>query len=251
MARMTRRVAVSLGRDGIATLEMRDADGHNSMSEAFVTELLDALQEIAAWSDLKVTLLFGLPEVFSAGASREVLQALVDGAIAPSDLLVSKAVLDLPVPTIAAMEGHAIGGGLAMGLCADVVLLARESRYGCPFTSMGFTPGMGLTRLLEHVVSPAVAHEMLFGGELFKGAHFEGRGGFNYVLPRAEVRPKAITLAERMADAPRLALTTLKRALALPKRQAFASTQLLESLMHQVTLAQPDLWHRIEEQYIG
>jgi 4-carboxy-3-alkylbut-2-enoyl-[acp] decarboxylase len=248
--RVTRRVVVTLGADGIASLEMRDEAGRNAMSEQFVADLLEAVHEIAVWPDLKVGVLFGLPDVFSVGASRDVLHRLADGTIAPSDLLLSQAVLDLPVPVIAAMEGHAIGGGLALGLCADLVLIARESRYGCPFMNMGFTPGMGLTRLLEHVLTPAVAHEMLYAGEPFKGAHFAGRTGFNYVLPRAEVRPKALDLAQRIADKPRGALTVLKRSLALPRRQAFASTQVVEALMHQVTFAQPDLRRWIEEQYV-
>jgi polyketide biosynthesis enoyl-CoA hydratase PksI len=228
---------------------MRDEAGRNAMSAPFVEALLDSLHEVWAWDRLKVVVLLGLPDVFSSGADLGVLTALVDGAIAPSDLLLSKAVLDLPVPTIAAMEGHALGGGLALGLCADVVLIARESRYGCPFMNLGITPGMGMTRLLEHVLSPAVAHEMLFTGEPLKGAHFEGRSGFNYVLPRAEVRSKALELAERIAEKPRVALTALKRALSLPRRQAFEATRTVEALMHEVTFAQPDVRRLLEEHF--
>ena len=245
----TRLVVVEYAASGVATIEMRDTAGRNAMSAPFVEELLAGLREIAAWDQLKVAVLTGLPDVFSSGADRGVLTALVDGAIAPSDLLLSKAVLDLPVPTIAAMEGHALGGGLALGLCADVVLVARESRYGCPFMNLGFTPGMGMTRLLEHVLTPAVAHEMLFTGEPLKGAHFEGRSGFNYVLPRAEVRPKALELAERIAEKPQVALTTLKRTLSLPRRQAFEATRTVEALMHEVTFAQPDVRRFLEEHF--
>src|SRR5215216_3839609 len=243
------RLTLALGCDGIATLEMHDNAGRNAMSEEFVVDLLEAFKAIAAWPELKVAVLLGLPDVFSAGATREVLQALADGAVAPSDLLLGKAFLDLPVPTIAAMEGHALGGGLALGLCADIVLIARESRYGCPFMNLGFTPGMGITRLLEHVLTPALAHEMLYTGEPFKGAHFEGRSGFNYILPRAEVRPKALELAERIAEKPRVALTTLKRALSLPRRQAFEATRTVEALMHEVTFAQPTVRQLVEEQF--
>jgi polyketide biosynthesis enoyl-CoA hydratase PksI len=242
-------VVISCASDGVATIEMRDAAGKNAMSAPFVAALLDSFRQVAARDDLKVAVLLGLPEVFSSGASREVLEALVAGAIAPSDLLLSKALLDLPIPTIAAMEGHALGGGLALGLCADIALIARESRYGCPFMNLGFTPGMGITRLLEQVVSPAIAHEMLYAGEPLKGIHFAGRSGFNYILPRAEVRPKALELAARIAEKPRVALATLKRALSLPKRQAFESTRTVEALMHEVTFAQPDVRRLVEEHF--
>jgi 4-carboxy-3-alkylbut-2-enoyl-[acp] decarboxylase len=245
------RIAVTRTDDGIATVAMIDAVGRNAMSEPFVRELLGAFEAVAKWPDLKVVLLLGLPEIFSAGASREVLHALADGAISPSDLLLAKSFLDFPVPTIAAMEGHAIGGGLALGVCADVVLLARESRYGCPFMNLGFTPGMGLTRLLEHVLSPAVAHEMLFSGEAFKGSHFERLGGFNYILPRDDVRHKSLDVAQRIAEKPAVALRALKQILALPKRQAFAAAHATEALMHQITFAQPGLRQHIEESYVS
>jgi polyketide biosynthesis enoyl-CoA hydratase PksI len=242
-------ITVDLRDDGIAGLHMHDEAGRNAMSRAFVTELLDGIRAIADWPDLKVAVLLGLDDVFSTGASLEVLRALTTGALAPSDLVLGKAFLDLPVPTIAAMEGHALGGGLALGACADIVLIARESRYGCPFMNLGFTPGMGLTRLLEYVLSPAVAHELLYGGEPVKGARFEGRSGFNYVLPKGEVRSKAFEVAQRIADKPRVALLALKQTLALPKRQAFMSAHTTEALMHQITFAQPGLRRHIEEQF--
>jgi polyketide biosynthesis enoyl-CoA hydratase PksI len=246
-----RRPVVRLDVDdrGIATVAMDDAPGRNAMSEGFVRALAETLGALAARGEVRVAVLAGLPDVFSGGASRAVLEAILDGKLAPSDIVLPKAVLDVPVPVIAAMEGHAVGGGLALGLCADIVLIARESVYGCNFMNMGFTPGMGTTRLLEHVLSPAIAHEMLYTGQLFKGAHFEGRSGFNYILPRAEVRPKAMDLAARIAEKPRTALETLKRVLSVGKRQAFEATRTVEAMMHGLTFAGEDVRRLIEENH--
>lgn len=248
---MADRISASLGQDGIAHIAMHDAVGHNALSEAFVTDLSSALHRVADWDSLKVLVLLGLPEVFCSGASRDVLESLTSTKAVPPDLLLTKALLDVPAPTIAAMEGHALGGGLALGVSADLVVIARESRYGCPFMNMGFTPGMGLTRLLEHVLSPAIAHEMMFTGEAVKGSHFVGCSGFNYILPRAEVRAKAFDLADRIAEKPRLALVALKQTLAVRKRQAFEAAQASEAIMHQVTFAQDDIHQRIFEQFVG
>ena len=236
---------------GIATIVMCDAAGRNAMSGAFVRELSDALAALATCAEARVAVLLGLPDVFSSGASRETLQAILDGKLAPADIVLPNAILGVPVPVIAAMEGHAVGGGLALGLCADIVLIARESSYGCNFTSLGFTPGMGTTRLLEHVLSPAIAHEMLYTGQFFRGAHFEGRSGFNYILPRAQVRPKAMDLAARIAEKPRLAVETLKRALSFDKRQAVEAALVTEARMHTITFAGPDVRRLIEENYVG
>jgi polyketide biosynthesis enoyl-CoA hydratase PksI len=176
-----------------------------------------------------------------------MLQGLARGEVAPTDILLAKAVLDLPVPVIAAMEGHAIGGGLALGVAADIVLIARESRYGASFMNMGFTPGMGITRLLEYVMSPALASELMFSGEPKKGSFFEGKSGFNAILPRRDVKARAMDIAARICDKPRVALEMLKQSLSLGRRQAFEQTHTLESLMHRVSFAARDILGRIEE----
>lgn len=234
---------------GVGLVAMRDVEGKNAMSERFVTDLLSTFRQAVAWDALKVIVLSGLPQVFSAGASIDMLRELVQGTVAPADILLAKAVLDLPVPVVAAMEGHAIGGGLALGVAADIVIIARESRYGASFMNMGFTPGMGITKLLEHVMSPALASEILFTGEPKKGSFFEGRSGFNAILPRAEVMPRARAIAARISDKPRVSLEILKRTMSLGRRQAFEQTHTLESLMHRVSFAGQDVLARIEEHY--
>jgi len=150
---------------------------------------------------------------------------------------------------ISAMEGHAIGGGLALGLSCDLVVLARESRYGASFMNMGFTPGMGSTRLLEWALSPALVAELLFTGATKRGRELEGRAGVNAVVPRAEVMARALDLAERIAEKPRSALTLLKRTLSLPRRRAFEESLTLESFMHQITLRDPATLAGIEEHH--
>ena len=236
--------------EGVAELAMRDAAGKNAFSEAFVGQLLSALDRLAEQSGTKVVVVTGLPDVFCSGAPRELLVKLCRGEVVPSDIVLSKALLGFPIPVISAMEGHATGGGLALGLCADIVLLARESRYGASFMNMGFTPGMGITRLLEHVLSRAMAHELLYTGEFRRGSAFEIRSGINYVLPRAEVRPKAFDLAAHIAEKPRVALETLKRTLSLGRRQAFEETRTFESMMNEISFSKDEVKRRIEDEYV-
>ena len=245
-----RLVAAIRHEDGVAELGMRDARGRNGFSLQFVNQLVESATELGDDPTIKVVVLTGLPDVFASGAPKELLEMLARGEVVPSDIVLSKTVLDLPVPSVAAMQGHATGGGLALGLCADVVIFAKESRYGASFMNMGFTPGMGITRLLEHVLSPAIAHELLYTGEFRRGSSFEARSGVNYVLPRAEVLPKAFDLAARIAEKPRGALVTLKRALSLGRRQAFEQTRTLESMMHEITFSQDDVRRRIEDEYV-
>jgi len=220
--------------EGIARIEMVDVDGPNAFTPRFVGALLAAFEAVTASPTAKVAVLSGLPEIFCSGAAASMLRELAVGAVAPTELTLARRVLDLPVPVIAACEGGAIGGGFALALACDLVVLADESRYGLNFLSLGFTPGMGTTCLAEHVLSPAVAHELLYTGELRRGRDLRGTG-VNLVAPRAEVAARTFDLALRIAAQPRQAITLLKRTLTLPRRRALETALTLESLMHGLT----------------
>ena len=235
--------------DGVAIVELADPLGKNALGEAMVMELRACLAEAYGDPSCRTVVVCGSPEVFCSGAPRELLVRLTNGEVLPSDIALAAALLDVPVPTITAMEGHATGGGLALGLCADIIVLARESRYGATFMNMGFTPGMGMTRLLEHVLSPAIAHELLYTGELRRGSELEGRG-INHVLPRSEVRARAIDIARRIADKPRRSLELLKETLAAPRRAAFAASRVEEERMHAITFADPATRTWLDAEYI-
>ena len=233
---------------GVSVVTLADADSSNALGEAMVAALSGALTSVGRDPRTRVVLLDAEGETFSCGAPRDLLLKLARGDGHPSDITLPRALLCCPIPVIAALEGHATGGGFALGLSADMVLLSRESRYGFTFMNLGFTPGMGTTRLCEHVLAPALAHELLYTGELRRGADF-GRTGVNAVLPREAVRPAALDMARRIAEKPRAAVEALKRTLSLPRRTAFEQALTLESLMHQVTLGAAGAARRIEDNY--
>ena len=135
--------------DGVAELWMHDQPGNNAFSSEFVDQLLERMATLARAREAKVCVLRGLPAVFCAGGDRRVLLDLAEGNLAPYDLELTRTLLELPIPTIAAMEGHAVGGGLVFGLACDMVVMARESRYGCNFMDLGFTPGTRLRPILD------------------------------------------------------------------------------------------------------
>jgi polyketide biosynthesis enoyl-CoA hydratase PksI len=234
-------VRVDIDDRGIAVVRMQDAARKNALSEEMVESLRQSLARVAEQDGAAVVILSGLPGYFSTGASEELLLQVVEKAVAPSDLVLPQWILDIPVPTIAAMEGHALGGGLALGACADIMLMAGESRYGCTFMKMGFTPGMGTTRLLQHALSPAIAAEMLFTGKTFRGSELQGKCGVNYILPHADVMPKALALAADIAEKPRRALTLLKQTLTAARKELYADALQDEARMHRETFAQPGI----------
>jgi polyketide biosynthesis enoyl-CoA hydratase PksI len=214
--------------DGVVEIALADPASGNALGEAMVQALTAAFAAAADVPATRVVLLTGDGETFSSGAPATLLAQLAAGERHPSDIRLPRVLLECPVPVVAALSGHAVGGGFALGLAADLVCLARESRYGFTFMNMGFTPGMGTTALCEHVLAPAVAHELLYSGELRRGDAFTGTG-INHIVPRDQVVPCARDLARRIAEKPRLALEALKRTLTLPRRQAFDQALTLEA----------------------
>lgn len=233
------RVGVRV-EDAVAWVEMHDAESGNGFSPAFVGALLGAFDHVSDHPDAKVMVLSGTPDIFCSGATPEVIRDLRERRLRPTELALGRRLMDVPIPVIAAAEGHAIGGGFALMLSADLVVIAAESRYGANFTSLGITPGMGTTRLLESVFSQAVAHELLYTSELRRGEAFRGVSGFNAIVSRAQVRDRAHEAAFRIAEHPRETLVLLKRTLTMPKRRRLEEAMTLESLMHEISLERAD-----------
>ncbi len=233
--------------DGIARVTLAAPESANALGERMVEALQETFERVGRAADVRAIVLCGEGDAFSCGAPRELLLRLADGELRPADILLPRLLFDCEVPVIAAMAGHATGGGFALGLASDVVVMARESRYGFTFMNLGFTPGMGTTQLCEYVLSPAVAHELLYTGELRRGARFAGTG-INHVVPREQVEPLAFDIAARIAEQPRASIAVLKRTLSLPRRQAFEQSITHESLMHQITFAAAA--GRIRDRYV-
>ncbi len=131
------------------------------------------------------------------------------------------------------------------------MLAAEESRYGAVFLSMGFTPGMGCTTLLSELVGPFSANEMMFTAKRFKGKELAARGtNINYILPRAQVLPKAVDIARQVAEKNPKSVHILKRALAARKKKLLIDARLQEDLMHELSFSFPETKAIIKEFYV-
>ena len=248
---MNARIITRIEDNGVAYLKMNDRERNNTFADDFIAELLEGIESVEK-AEPKVMILHGLPDVFSAGAQKKNLLSLCDGEVHVKDLLISEKLIQVPFPVIAAMEGHAIGGGFVMALCCDMVLAARESRYGAVFMLLGFTPGMGCTTLLSELVGPYIANEMMFTGKRFKGRELEHKStNINYILPRNEIMPKAEDLALQICDKNIDSIYLLKTTLSARKKKLLIEARLQEDLMHRISFAFPETRRKIHEFYAG
>ncbi|MBN1647768.1 MAG: enoyl-CoA hydratase/isomerase family protein [Spirochaetales bacterium] len=234
----------------IAWFGMKDEKHQNIFSESFIHDFSETMDELENNYQPHVMVLYGLEDVFCAGAEKETLMDLCDGKIKVKDLILSERLVNTQFPVIAAMEGHAMGGGLALAICSDIVIAAQESRYGAVFMSMGFTPGMGTTALMQDLFGHFVANEMLYTAKRFKGKELIDKNtNINYILPRKEVMAKAGDIALQICEKNVKSLYLLKYALGNRKKHLLANARLQEDMMHRISFGFPETKKTITEFY--
>lgn len=109
---------------------------------------------------------------------------------------------ELPVPTVAAITGSALGGGLELALCCDIRIMAEDAKLSTPEINLGNFPGSGGPMRLVKYVGPAFAAEMMCTSRAIGGAEALRRGLVSEVQPRERVTERAMELAARMAEKP-------------------------------------------------
>lgn len=231
---------------GIALVAMEERAHHNTFSKALIAGLMTAFEEIRANVAVKVVVLHGYDNYFCCGGTQEELVGIYEGKINFSDLPIYRLLLDCTVPTISAMQGHALGGGLAFGCYADLIVMAEESMYSANFMKYGFTPGMGATYILPYKFGALLGGEMLFSANNYHGGALGERGIAAKVVKKKEVIPTAMSLARDLASKPLVSLKLLKAHLTQRIKAELPAIIEEELAMHKVSFAQPEVRERIE-----
>src|SRR5262245_19981353 len=136
------------------------------------------------------------------------------------------------VPVVAAMQGHAIGGGWTLGMFADLCVFSAESRYISPYMQYGFTPGAGSTLIFPSTLGSDLARETLFAAVEHSGSELRAKGLPHTCIPRDEVLPHALALADAIAARAPADVRALKRYFAAPGLAAIEDTYERELAMH-------------------
>lgn len=242
-------IAVSHPAPGVVEFRMQDRAHHNGFSPALCVGLIQAFAWVETREDVRVVVLTGYDNYFSCGGTRSNLISIHEGTSTFADVNVYSLALDCSVPVIAAMQGHAFGGGFVMGLYADLVVLSREAVYAANFMRYGITPGMGATYILQRKLGIALTEEMLLTANTFRGATLKERGVPFPVVPRERVLAHAHALAREIAEKPRRALHLLKRHMVCEMRAALPAVIQAELAMHAETAPEEDVRARIDAHF--
>jgi acyl transferase domain-containing protein/NAD(P)-dependent dehydrogenase (short-subunit alcohol dehydrogenase family)/acyl carrier protein/SAM-dependent methyltransferase len=231
----------------IALVTMQDRANRNMFTDDLVLGLVKAFAAIREEARHKAVVVTGADGVFSMGATPRILTDIAESRARFSDIpFMYRGLLDCDVPVIAAIQGHASGGGLLFGLYADMVVMAEESLFSAVFTRYGFTPGMGATLILKERLGANVATRMMYTGQSFAGSELKALGAQAIFAPAAEVGVQALSLARSLADKPRETLKTLKRELAGRLLAELPAVIEKELAMHAATFGSDEVRRRLD-----
>jgi enoyl-CoA hydratase len=201
---------------GVGIVTMARARKVNALSLTMRRELVDAFAELADSAEIAAVVLTGIGRAFSAGVDLDDRDTpgqerrdLDDGPDPAFDVI--GAIADSPFPTVAAVNGFAIAGGLEIALACDVIIGSRTAQFGDRHAHLGLVPSWGLTQRLARLVGVNRARQISFTGELFDATTMERWGLVNEVLADDQLMPRALEIARSMADADRLALGMVRR----------------------------------------
>lgn len=221
--------------EGILVVKMEDRQAKNMFSDAFTRGLIEVFEHVAQTESYKVVILTGFDNYFASGGTKETLLAIQEGRVRFTDVKIYELAMKCNVPVIAAIQGHAIGAGWALGMFADFILLSEESKYVSPYMNYGFTPGAGATFVFSNKVGYDLARETLLTAREYAGHELKERGLRLPILPREEVNNAALELARKIANCSRSNLIALKHQWTHHLHKVVEETYDLELAMHEKT----------------
>ncbi|MQA12915.1 MAG: enoyl-CoA hydratase/isomerase family protein [Pseudonocardiaceae bacterium] len=200
---------------GIGTIRL-DRPPMNALSRQVQEEIRTAAHEASARDDVRAVVVYGGEKVFAAGADVKEMEAMseADMAAAAHDLSSSfSAVADIRKPTVAAVTGYALGGGLELAMCCDRRVAGDNVKAGQPEILLGVIPGAGGTQRLARMVGPGRAKDIIFTGRFVDAQEALAIGLVDEVVAPDAVHDAARRWAGQFAHGPMRALAAAKAAI--------------------------------------
>ena len=207
---------------GIATLTMNRPEARNAFSRAMMDAMSEALPRLAVDPAVRLVVMTGSGNAFSAGGDVKGFARNVAGAPAAmsfdtkvTDLRarmeVARWLHEMPKPTLAVIPGAAAGAGLSVALACDLRIAADDAKLTTAFSRIGLSGDFGGSYFLNHLVGASKAREMYFSGQVISGADALRIGLVNRAVPSAQLADAARAWAAELAALPTVAVGYMKR----------------------------------------
>ena len=216
----------------LAVLTIDRPKALNALNTQALEELEQALTALAQQQGIRALLITGAGEkAFVAGADIAQMKAFTPAqALAFSGLghRVFQRLGSLPFPTLAAVNGFALGGGCELALACDLIYASEKAKFGLPEVGLGVIPGFGGTQRLTRLVGPMRARELIFSGEVIDAARAKEIGLTLEVLPPEQLLPHCRAIAQKLIKKGPQALDQAKRLIAYGADADLATANELE-----------------------
>jgi enoyl-CoA hydratase len=189
-------------KDGIGTVTLNRPDKRNALNSTVYNELYDVFEAIDNDGEVRVVILTGAGDrAFAAGSDIAEMQNM--GPLEAQKFIAtirkaSDRIYALTKPTIAAVNGYALGGGNELAMCCDLRICSEKARFGQPEITLGLIPGASGTQRLPRLIGAAKAKEMIFMGDMIDAATALNLGLVNKVVPPEKLMEEAMAWAVKM-----------------------------------------------------
>ncbi len=231
-------VGVALVGDRVAVLTLNAPERRNALTLQFVTEILAGVDWIESRDDIGAVVIAGNGPAFCAGADLGELDGANDDVLRAIYLAFLR-VLRLPIPTVAAVGGPAVGAGLNLALACDLRVASPSAVFDARFARIGLHPGGGVSWLLRQAVGAQLATAMLLFSQRLRGEEAAARGLAWSCVGETDLLPVATALAASAAQAPAELARLIKRTLGDTAGLAHADALELELERQVWTTTQP------------
>ena len=212
----------------LAFIKLNRPQKLNAMNTSLWLELREALHDVKENETIKVVIITGEGRAFSSGADLNESQGRTLIEYRKYLVLlqeISREIIRYPKPTIAAVNGYAVGSGYELALACDIRIAAESAKFGSPEAKISSSVTGGAMRLLQDLIGPGKAKELLFTCEYIDGVEAERIGLVNKVVPDLQLMDEAIAMANKIAENSVFAIHLIKKGLNL------ANEVSLEALM--------------------
>jgi len=197
--------------DAIVVFRLNRPQVRNALNLEVRARLADEITRHAADEKIRCLIVTGSDAVFAAGADiGEMAEAGPVEVMARNVQKYWRTIMDCPKPVIAAIEGFALGGGLELALCADIIVAGEGARLGLPEVKLGILPGGGGTQKLARLVGRQRAMLLLMTGKMFSAAEALSMGVISELAPTGQALARAIEIAREIAGMAPIAVMQIK-----------------------------------------
>ena len=231
-------------KDGVALLTLNRPSYLNALNLKTLEEISDVLCKLDDDLDLVALIVTGAgPKAFAAGADVAAMErmtptAAIDFSKRGQDLFLR--IERFPVPTVAAVNGYALGGGNELAMACDIRIAAKNARFGQPEVGLGITPGFGGTQRLPRLVGKLHALDLLMTGRVIDADEALRIGLVNRVVPEGGALTEAMALAVQLAKKSSFAVRQVKKAILEGSLLSVEDGLLLERRLFSECFGNPD-----------